>query len=153
MGYPEKRLKRIPFMCNRRRWSRWATRNKIIMRQTRIQHILFVMPYHCMKYVKIRLFTDHKVTIKNANFFVSIVSCLRTHQRKKFYIEQPTVKYSTQWYHMTLIWRHLVLAVITAWHVFVSVPAFAYYRIFCLACYRLCVEQCPAFHWAIEDIV
>ena len=26
----------------------------------------------------------HKVTIKNANFFVLIVSCLRTHQRKNF---------------------------------------------------------------------
>ena len=32
---------------------------------------------------------------------------------KKFYIEQLTLKSSIQWHHMTLIWRHLVLAVIT----------------------------------------
>ena len=32
---------------------------------------------------------------------------------KEFYIEQLTVKSSVQWYHMTSIWRHLVLAVIT----------------------------------------
>ena len=33
---------------------------------------------------------------------------------KTFYIEQLTVKSSIQWYRMTLIWRHLVLAVILA---------------------------------------
>ena len=29
-------------------------------------------------------FLVHKIMIKNANFFVLIVSCFRTHQRKKF---------------------------------------------------------------------
>ena len=55
-----------------------------------------------------------------------MVSCLRTHQRK-IYTEQLTVKSSIQWYNMTSIWRHLVLAVITGQHLFISVPAFAYY--------------------------
>ena len=91
---------------------------------------------------------DQKRKLFRTNRFV-----LAQSSAKKFYIEQITVKPSIQWYHMTLIWRHLVLAVITAWHKLVSVPAFAYYRIFCLACYRLCVEQWPAFPWAIRDIV
>ena len=47
-------------------------------------------------------FLIHKVTTKNAKFFVLIVSCLRTHQQKKFYIEELTVKSSIQSYHMTL---------------------------------------------------
>ena len=40
------------------------------------------------------------VTIKNANFFMLIVSCLRTHQRKKKCNEKLTLKSSIQWYHM-----------------------------------------------------
>ena len=42
------------------------------------------MALNYIKYARIRVFIGHKVTIKNANFFVLIVSCLRTHQRKRF---------------------------------------------------------------------
>ena len=38
----------------------------------------------CGKCPNTEFFLVHKVTIKNANFFVIIVSCLRTHQRKNF---------------------------------------------------------------------
>ena len=51
---------------------------------------------------------DQKRKVFRTNGFV-----LAHSSAKKFYIEQLTVKSSIQWYHMTLIWRHLVLAVIT----------------------------------------
>ena len=45
---------------------------------------VFTIDINLVKYAGIRVFSDHKVTIKNANFFVTIISCLRAHQRKKF---------------------------------------------------------------------
>ena len=51
---------------------------------------------------------DHKRKLFRTNNFV-----LAHSSAKKIYIEQLTIKSSIQWYHMTLIWRHLVLAVIT----------------------------------------
>ena len=51
---------------------------------------------------------DQKRKLFPTNSFV-----LAHSSAKKFYIEQLTVKSSIQWYHMTLIWHHLVLAVIT----------------------------------------
>ena len=42
-----------------------------------------------------------KFIIKDAKFFVLIVSCLRTHQQKKFYNEQLLLNSSAQWYHIT----------------------------------------------------
>ena len=51
---------------------------------------------------------DQKRKLFRTNSFV-----LAHSSAKKFYIEQGTVKSAIQSYHMTLIWRHLVLAVIT----------------------------------------
>ena len=65
---------------------------------------------------------DQKGKLFRTNSFV-----LAHSSAKKNYIKQLTVMSSIQWYHMTLIWHHLVLAVITGYHVFVSVPAFGYY--------------------------
>ena len=49
------------------------------------QTFLAVLDKHVpYKNKKIRTSQVHKVTIKNANFFALIVSCLRTHQRKNF---------------------------------------------------------------------
>ena len=66
---------------------------------------------------------------------------------KIFYIEQLTVKSSIQWYHMTLIWRHLVLAVITGLHLF-HVPAFfvewAFVFSYTVAC------SCNIIFWGID---
>ena len=60
-----------------------------------------IQKFHFIKYARIPVFSDHKVTIKNTSFFVLIVLLLRTNQRKKNYNEQLTFKYSIQWYHMT----------------------------------------------------
>ena len=44
----------------------------------------------------------HKVTIKNANFFVPIVSCLHTHQQKTSPEKTPHLDNFTQCYNMLL---------------------------------------------------
>ena len=72
-----------------------------------------VSPCPIVKSIQIRSFSgpqsyDQKRKLFRTNSFVLVYS-----SAKNFYIEQLTVKSSIHWYHMTLIWRHLVLAVIT----------------------------------------
>ena len=91
----------------------------------------------------------HKVMIKNEYYFVIIVLCLRTHQRKQFYKDQLTYNGVT-WLNLMSFGPccHNWLACIC-----LCACICLLLWIFSLACYRLCVERLPAFHWHIADIV
>ena len=98
--------------------------------------------YHYVNYVRIRVFSDHKVTIKKAKFFVLIVSCLRTHQRKNLQWTTNVKVFNTMVSHDWISpccynW----LARICFCVCICLLP-----RIFYLACYRLWVERLLAFH-------
>ena len=57
----------------------------------------------------------HKVTIKNAKFFVLIVSCLRTHQRKILYW---TITQIFRWWvhkHETISTKKFAFLIVTLW--------------------------------------
>ena len=110
--------------------------------------------YHCAKCPNTELFLVLKVTIKNAYFFVLIVLCLRTHLRKIFLHWTTNGKvFNTMVLHdfnMTSFSPccHNWLACICFCVRICLLP-----RVFCFACYCLCVEQWLAFHWDIGDIL
>ena len=84
-------------------WFCWGARAthcvKSVQKRSYFWSVIFCIQ---SEYRKIRTRNNSQITIKNVNFFVLIVSCLCTIQRKKNYIEQLTVKYSVQWYHMNM---------------------------------------------------
>ena len=105
------------------------------------------------KCLNTEFFLVHKVTIKNAKFFVLIVSCLRTRQQKILHwTTNGTVfnKMVSHDFNMTSFGHccHNWLACICF-----CACIYLLSQIFCLACYRLRVEQWLAFHWDIGDIV
>ena len=95
----------------------------------------------------------HRVAITNVNFFVLIVSYLRTQQWKKLQWTTKVKVFNTMVSHecnMTsfspCFHKWLASICFCAWVCLLP-------RIFCLACYRLCIEQFLAFHWDIGNIV
>ena len=86
------------------------------------------------------LFLVLKVTIKNANFFVLIVSCLHTHQQKHFTLNNGKV------FNTVVSHDFNMTSLSPCCHNWLTCICFCVCicllsRIFCLACYRLCVEQ------------
>ena len=73
-------------------------------------HWLSCTPWKVSKY---GVFSDPQGYDQKCKLFRTNSFVLAHSSAKKIYIEQLTVKSSIQWYHMTLIWRHLVLAVVT----------------------------------------
>ena len=90
----------------------------------------------------------HKVTIKNANFFVLVV------------ISEKILHWTTNGKVFNTMVSHdfNMTSFSPCCHNWLACICFCaciclLSRIFCLACYRLCVEQWLAFHWDIADIV
>ena len=108
-----------------------------------------LLPFTARNMPKYGLPLIHIVMIKNANFFMVIVSLLRTHQWREFTMNnwrEVLQCNGITWLNVTSFRPccHNWLVCICFCVCVCLLP-----RTFCLVCYCLCVEQLLAFHWDI----